>query len=447
MSTLVIRNAAQILANRVGVPVEKVEAVIIQMALQFAQAQGKVVTGQYIFQLANQIIQDPNGVLAQAILQLVNQDDGGRTSHTTTIIKNVIKISREGGSGGGNKQLALSISFAKETITRGSTQTVIVTVTDASTKSPVGGASVSITITYASGSTTKSFSGTTDASGKVSFSFQIGFNSTPGIFKVTVHASKSGYQSTSAKSSFKVIEATVSGPICPKGIDSCPPCSVQGNQTGINCVPAPPPPCDSKKNQTCPPSPTCSYPQYYDSSKKKCVTPPPPDFACLANTSMRYDPIKKQWECIPLSPPPTRCGDGSQYDENLKKCIPKCDSGYHYDDALENVFLILLLHQKNSVKRIQLQKVSPPEEDICKENPNAEALHLHLHLLLALEIQMQGIQIPTTMMLTAAEEMTVEIMEILAIQMTVEALVMMAEEMQQNLLEMVAKTMKIDTTP
>jgi hypothetical protein len=89
---LVIRNAAQILANRAGVPVEKVEAVIIQIALQFAQAQGKVVTGQYIFQLANQIIQDPNGVLAQAILQLVTQDDGGRTSQTTTIIKNVIKI-------------------------------------------------------------------------------------------------------------------------------------------------------------------------------------------------------------------------------------------------------------------------------------------------------------------------------------------------------------------
>ncbi len=95
---LVIRNAAQILANRVGVPVEKVEAVIIQIALQFAQAQGKSITGQYIFQLANQIIQDPNGVLAQAILQLVTQDDGGRTSHTTTIIKNVIKI--RGGGGG-----------------------------------------------------------------------------------------------------------------------------------------------------------------------------------------------------------------------------------------------------------------------------------------------------------------------------------------------------------
>ena len=90
---LVIRNAAQILANRVGVPVEKVEAVIIQMALQFAQAQGRAITGQYIFQLANQIIQDPNGVLAQAILQLVKQYmiDNGKTIQTVNIINNVIK--------------------------------------------------------------------------------------------------------------------------------------------------------------------------------------------------------------------------------------------------------------------------------------------------------------------------------------------------------------------
>jgi uncharacterized membrane protein YgcG len=65
-------------------------------------------------------------------------------------------------------------------------------------------------------------------------------------------------------------------------------------------VPPPPEPCDSK-NQTCPPRPpTCSPPQYYDSSEKKCVTPPPPGFGCIATTYMRYDPIKKQWECIPL---------------------------------------------------------------------------------------------------------------------------------------------------
>ena len=95
-------NGAQILANRVGVPVEKVEAIIIQMALQFAQAQGRAITGQYIFQLANQIMQYPNGVLAQAILQLVKQDDGGKSSHTTTIIKNYVKIGR--GDGGDGKR-------------------------------------------------------------------------------------------------------------------------------------------------------------------------------------------------------------------------------------------------------------------------------------------------------------------------------------------------------
>ena len=101
----VIRQAAQILANRAGVSVEKVEAVIIQMALQIAQAQGKAITGQSIFQLATQITQNPNGVLAQAILKLVNEDDGGKSSKTTTVIKNVVKVSGGGGggSGGGGK--------------------------------------------------------------------------------------------------------------------------------------------------------------------------------------------------------------------------------------------------------------------------------------------------------------------------------------------------------
>ena len=98
-----IKQAAQILANRAGVPVEKVEAVIIQMALQIAQAQGKSFTAQSILQIANQIIQNPNGVLAQAILQFVKQDDGGKTGGTTTIIKQVVKSGGgSSGSGGGS---------------------------------------------------------------------------------------------------------------------------------------------------------------------------------------------------------------------------------------------------------------------------------------------------------------------------------------------------------
>ena len=89
---LVIRNTAQTSANTAGIPIQNVKALIIQIGLQFEQEQGKPITGQYIFQIANQIIQDPNGVLAQAILQLVLQDNVGKSSQTTTIIKNVIRI-------------------------------------------------------------------------------------------------------------------------------------------------------------------------------------------------------------------------------------------------------------------------------------------------------------------------------------------------------------------
>jgi hypothetical protein len=54
------------------------------MALQTSKAQGKAVTGQTIFEVANQIIRNPNDVLTQAIIQLAKQDthDGGKTSET-----------------------------------------------------------------------------------------------------------------------------------------------------------------------------------------------------------------------------------------------------------------------------------------------------------------------------------------------------------------------------
>src|SRR5215212_11441869 len=89
----VIRQAAQTLANAAGVPVDYVEAVIIQIALQVSQAQGKAISGQTIFEIANQIAKYPNGTLAQAIIQLVKQYmiDNGKTIQTIQIINNVIK--------------------------------------------------------------------------------------------------------------------------------------------------------------------------------------------------------------------------------------------------------------------------------------------------------------------------------------------------------------------
>ena len=68
--------------------------------MQISQSQGKSITAQSIFQIATQIVQDPNSVLAQAILKLVNQDDGGKSSQTVNIINNVVK----GGGGGSGSQ-------------------------------------------------------------------------------------------------------------------------------------------------------------------------------------------------------------------------------------------------------------------------------------------------------------------------------------------------------
>ena len=88
-----IRQTAQIIAKQTGVPVEKAEAIIIQIALQIAQAQGKAITGQYIFQIANEIANNPNGIFTQVILQLAKQDtnDGGKSDRTIKVIKTVVK--------------------------------------------------------------------------------------------------------------------------------------------------------------------------------------------------------------------------------------------------------------------------------------------------------------------------------------------------------------------
>jgi hypothetical protein len=102
-----IRQAAQIISKQAsGVPLQNIESIIIQMALQTSKAQGKAITGQTIFDVANQIIRNPNGILTQAIIQLAKQDtnDGGKTGQTINVIKKVVEVSKGGGdsNGGGN---------------------------------------------------------------------------------------------------------------------------------------------------------------------------------------------------------------------------------------------------------------------------------------------------------------------------------------------------------
>jgi hypothetical protein len=104
----------------------------------------------------------------------------------------------------GGATLAANIAYAKDPITRGSTQTITISVNHGNFKA--SGALVDGTVTYASGSTIKAFSGTTDENGQFSYSWRIGGSSNPGIFTVNVDVSSNG-ESLAMPSSFSVIEA------------------------------------------------------------------------------------------------------------------------------------------------------------------------------------------------------------------------------------------------
>jgi hypothetical protein len=101
-----LRQIAQIISKQTGVPVQKIESIIIQIALQIAQAQGKAITGQYIFQIANQITNNSDGIFTQLLLQLVKQDkdDNGKSSHTVKIIKTVVRSGGGDGDSSGGHQ-------------------------------------------------------------------------------------------------------------------------------------------------------------------------------------------------------------------------------------------------------------------------------------------------------------------------------------------------------
>ena len=99
--------------------------------------------------------------------------------------------------------LKVTAKAAKDTITRGSTQTITVTVKDSAGKA-VKDATVTVKVTYASKSTIKSVTGKTDKNGAYSFSWQIGGNSNPGTFTVEVKATKTGYDAGTAKITFTV---------------------------------------------------------------------------------------------------------------------------------------------------------------------------------------------------------------------------------------------------
>ena len=107
------------------------------------------------------------------------------------------------------KILALSVDVAKDPIIRGSKQTFLFQVSDATSKEKVGGAKVVGKVTSMSGDVVKdSFGGSTDDNGQVSYSWKIGENGKASKYRVIAQASAIGYQNASSATVFNVKPAT-----------------------------------------------------------------------------------------------------------------------------------------------------------------------------------------------------------------------------------------------
>lgn len=170
---------------------------------------------------ANQIDIPPVGshvkVTGSYVLDL--QHGGWAEIHPATSII-VIEEKQESSGGSPNENLppstpteqtgslSVKVDFAHDPIVRGNTQTITVIVTDANTGERVGEAGVDGMVTYASGSTTKPFSGITEQDGEVAYTWKIGGNSSPGTFSVDIEVSADGYEDANMSTSFEVISAT-----------------------------------------------------------------------------------------------------------------------------------------------------------------------------------------------------------------------------------------------
>jgi hypothetical protein len=118
-----------------------------------------------------------------------------------------IEVSPPGDGGGGNgnlHDLTISITIAKNPITRGNVQTITVTVSDAESNEKIQGAKVNGKVQYVTAHT-ETLSCITDSSGKCSHSWQISGNTKPGTFTISVQASESGYKPASKTTTFGVV--------------------------------------------------------------------------------------------------------------------------------------------------------------------------------------------------------------------------------------------------
>ncbi|HZE77566.1 MAG TPA: hypothetical protein VE089_03355, partial [Nitrososphaeraceae archaeon] len=112
-----------------------------------------------------------------------------------------------------SKKLLVSLEAEKNPIISGNKQTIMVKLSDSTSGQGISGVKVKGIIMPVSGHPKEEFSGNTDKSGHISYSWIINKNSKPGSSNVKVHVSTTnvtGYNSTFKNTSFKLIDKGVS---------------------------------------------------------------------------------------------------------------------------------------------------------------------------------------------------------------------------------------------
>ncbi|MDW0154484.1 MAG: PQQ-dependent sugar dehydrogenase [Nitrososphaeraceae archaeon] len=103
-----------------------------------------------------------------------------------------------------NNDLLVSIKALKNSVARGDSQNVTITVTDFASR-PIANAEISGLLKYPGDNYEKEFSGITDSQGKFVYSWIIGENGDVGPLSIEVGVSSQAYPSASAVSSFEIV--------------------------------------------------------------------------------------------------------------------------------------------------------------------------------------------------------------------------------------------------
>jgi hypothetical protein len=140
----------------------------------------------------------------------VNTTSTGKAiSPVTSSSSSQPKVASTNNNTNSGSTMSVSIHLAKKSVQPGDKQNVIIKVTDLNSTSPVVGASVLGRVTDPSGGSFKKLEGTTDDTGKSSYSWTVSQGDTPGTYKTIIEVSAPGYKNNTASKTFQVTPVTI----------------------------------------------------------------------------------------------------------------------------------------------------------------------------------------------------------------------------------------------